>query len=71
MDATRIQNTTPYSADTIHIKQHRSKGVEPNSPPPVARRITVALDMSKAFDTMKHGHTYPKAATDQDSRYNH
>ena len=33
-----------------------------------ARTITVALDMSKAFDTIKHTHTNQKAATDKHSQ---
>ena len=48
--ATWVPNTTLYSNGTTHTKQHRSKGVQPNSYP--ARTITVALDMSKAFDTI-------------------
>ena len=48
--ATRVQNTTLYSDDTTHSKQHRNKGIQPMAPP--ARTITVALDMSKAFDTI-------------------
>ena len=47
---TRVQNTTLYSDDTTHSKQHRSKGV--NQMAPLERTITVALDMSKAFDTI-------------------
>ena len=47
--ATRVQNTTLYSDGPPHIKQHRSKEVQPNGSP--ARTITVALDMSKAIDT--------------------
>ena len=47
--ATWVPNTTLYSNGTTHTK-HRSKGVQPNSYP--ARTITVALDMSKAFDTI-------------------
>ena len=46
--ATRVQNTTHYSDGTTHSKQHRSKGVNQIASP--ARTITVALDMSKAFD---------------------
>ena len=37
---------------------------------PPARTITVALDMSKAFDTINI-HTNQKAATDKHSRHNH
>ena len=37
----------------------------------VALTITVALDMSKAFDTIKHTHTNQKAATGKHSRHNH
>ena len=48
--ATRVQNTTLCSDGTTHSKQHCSKGVQPNGSP--ARTITVALDMSKAFDTI-------------------
>ena len=36
--------------DIILQKQHRNKGVPPNGSS--ARKITVALDMSKAFDTI-------------------
>ena len=39
-----------YSDRTTHSKHQRSKGVQPNGSP--ARTITVALDMSKAFDTI-------------------
>ena len=46
--------TTLYSDGTTHSKQYRSKGVQQNCSP--ARTITVALDMSKAFDT-KNIHT--------------
>ena len=45
--ATRVQNTTLYSDGTTHSKQHRS-----NQMAPPAQTITVALDMSKAFDTI-------------------
>ena len=31
--ATRVQNTTLYSDGTTHIKQQRSKGVQPNCSP--------------------------------------
>ena len=48
--ATRAQNTTHYSDGTTHSKQHCSKGVQPKAL--LARTITVALDMSKAFDTI-------------------
>ena len=43
--ATRVKNTTLYSDGTTHSKQHCRKGVQPKS-------ISVALDMSKAFDTI-------------------
>ena len=43
-------NTTLYSDGTTHSKQHRKKGY--NQMAPSARKITVALDMSKAFDTI-------------------
>ena len=47
-----IPNTL-YSDGTTHSKQHRSKGVQPNDPTPTpVRTITVALDMSKDFDTI-------------------
>ena len=49
-DLSRVQNTTLYSDGTTHSKQHRSKGVQPNDS--LARTITVALDMSKPFDTI-------------------
>ena len=48
--ATRVQNITLYSDGTTHSKQHRSKGVQPNGSP--ARTITVALDISKFFNTI-------------------
>ena len=38
---------------------------------PTARTITVALDISKAYDTIKHTHTNQKADTDQDSKNTH
>ena len=41
---------TLYIDGTTHIKQHRSKEVQPNGSP--ARTITVALDKSNAFDTI-------------------
>ena len=44
-----------------------AKGFNQMAPP--ARTITVALDMSKAFDTITH--TNQKAATDKHSRHNH
>ena len=47
----RVRNTPLYSNGTVHIKQHHSKGVQPNAPPP-AQTISVALDMSKAFETV-------------------
>ena len=47
---TRVQNTTLYSDVTTHSKQCRSTWVQPNGSP--VRTITVALDMSKAFDTI-------------------
>ena len=46
---TQVQNTTLYSDGTTHIKQQRSKGVQPNGSPCA---INVVLDMSKAFDTI-------------------
>ena len=45
---------TLYGDGTTYSKQHRSKGVQLNGHP--ARTITVALDMSKAFDII-HIHT--------------
>ena len=48
--AARVQNTTLFSDGTTLSKQHRSKGVQTNGS--FARTITVALDMSKAFDTI-------------------
>ena len=48
--ATWVQNTTPYSDGTTHIKQHRNKGVQPMAPP--ARTITIALNMSKILVTI-------------------
>ena len=48
--ATRVQDTPLYSDGTTHSKQHRSKGVQPNGSH--VRTITVALVMSKAFDTI-------------------
>ena len=36
---------------TAHIKQHRSKGIQHNNPPPPAWTITAALDMSKYVNT--------------------
>ena len=48
--ATRVQNTTLYSDGITHSKQHRSKGVQPNGSP--CANNHVALDMSKAFDTI-------------------
>ena len=48
--ATRVQNTTFYSDGTTHTKRRRGGGFGRVAPP--ARTITVALDMSKAFDTI-------------------
>ena len=48
--ATRVHDATLYSDDSAPSKQHRSKGFQTNGSP--ARTITVALDMSKAFDTI-------------------
>ena len=48
--ATQVQNTTLYSDGITHSKQHRRKGF--NKMAPLAQTITVALDMSKAFDTI-------------------
>ena len=48
--ATRVQNTTLYSDVTTHNKQRRSKVFNQMATP--ARTITIALDMSKAFDTL-------------------
>ena len=52
--ATRVQNTIVNSDGTTHSKQHRSKGGSTSWLPP-SRTITVALDMSKGFETI---HTY-------------
>ena len=41
---------THHSDSNTHSKQHYSKGVQPNNSP--AQTITVALHMSKAFDTI-------------------
>ena len=84
--ATRVQNTTLYSDGTTHSEQHRNKGIVFflsiyhnkifqlkkgfNQMAPHVRTITVALDMSKAFDTINI-HTYQEPATDQHSRHNH
>ena len=49
--ASRVQNTTFYSDGTIHTLNNTvAKGFNQMAPP--ARTITVALDMSKAFDTI-------------------
>ena len=49
--ATRVQNTTFYSDGTTHTLNNTvAKGFNQMAPP--ARTITVALDMSKAFDTI-------------------
>ena len=48
---TKHTHATQHSTDgTTHSKQHRIKGVQPNGSP--AQRITVALDINKAFDTI-------------------
>ena len=48
--ATRVQNTTLYSDGTTHTKNTVTKGLNQMASP--ARTITVALYMSKAFDTI-------------------
>ena len=49
--ATRVQNTTLYSDGTTHTLNNTvANGL--NQMAPTARTITVALDMSKAFDTI-------------------
>ena len=49
--ATRVQNTTLYSDGTTHIKQNRSKGVQPNGSPCANNHCSTRY-MSKAFDTI-------------------
>ena len=47
---TRVQNTTLYSDGTTHTNNIVAKGFNQMAPP--APTITVALDMSNAFDTI-------------------
>ena len=67
--ATRVQNTTLYSDGTTHIKQHRSKGVQPNSSLCATNHCSTRYEQS--FRHNKHTHIYQKAATDQDSKHNY
>ena len=69
--ATRVQNTTSYtvySDATTHIKQHHSKGVQPNGSPCANNYCDTRYEQS--FRHNKHTHTNQKTATDQDSRHN-
>ena len=61
--------TQHYTVTALHtVNNTVAKGFNQMTPP--VRTITVALDMSKAFDTINI-HTYQKAATDQHSMHNH
>ena len=62
----KIQHSTVTALHTLNNTV--AKGFNQLASP--ARTITVALDMSKAFDTI-HTHTNQKAATDKHSRHNH
>ena len=60
---TQHGNKTQHSTvTTLHtVNNTVAKGFNQMAPP--ARTITVALDMSKAFDTKKHTYTYQEADT--------
>ena len=55
---TWVQNTTLYSDDTTCIKQHRSKGVQPNGSPCANNHCSTRYDQS--FRHSKHTHTNQK-----------
>ena len=64
--ATRLQNTTLYSDGTTHIKQHRSKGAQPNGS--LARTISVVEVVSDYVYlgiTMNYNNKYEKAIRKQ------
>ena len=67
--ATRAQSTTLYSDGTTRSKQHRKKWVQPNGSTCTNNHRSPRYEQS--FRHNKHTHTYQKAATDHDSRYNH
>ena len=67
--ATRVLNTTLYIDGSTHIKQHRSRGVQPNGFPCVNNHCSTRYEHSYRHN--KHTHTNQKADTDQDSRHNH
>ena len=50
--ATRVQNTTLHSDGTTHIKQHRSKGVQPNCSPCANNHCSTRYEQS--FRHNKH-----------------
>ena len=54
---------------TTHIKQHRSKRVQPNGSPCANNHCSTRYEQS--FRHNKHTHTNQKAATDKHSRHNH
>ena len=60
----KTQHSTVTALNTLNNTV--AKGFNPLAPP--VRTITVALDMSKAFDTKKHTHTNQKAATDKQAQ---
>ena len=60
---------TFYSDGTTHIKQHRSKRVQPNGSPCANNHCSTRYERS--FRHNKHTHTNQKAATDKHSRHNH
>ena len=66
--ATRVQKTTLHSDCTTHIKQHRSKGVQPNGSPCANNHRRTRYEQK--FRQNIHTHPNQKAATDQDSMHN-
>ena len=54
-----IPNTTLYSDDSTHIKQHCSKGVQPNGSPCMNNHCGTRYEQS--FQHNKHTHNNQKA----------
>ena len=59
---------TLHNNSTTYQKQHNCKRFEPND---TTSTHVVALDMSKAFDTVKHSHTHRKAVTNKHPTHLH
>ena len=63
-------NTQHSTVTALHTLNNTVAKVFNQMAPP-ARTIIVALDMSKAFDTINNTHTNQKDATDKHFRHNH